>query len=162
MRPPSYIVRDACFFRKLLTRAKCTLAEESDVEMHSWIPGYVLTKYRDYTMSLRANNDGNGCVLSAKYAAGAQYDRRPTMLIILGTLSLRYIFPALVFSRRRYVSRASKISQKVKRVSNIFREFAHILNAHIPPSRVYTTLNLLRKCCAFHVKYISHLRAARV
>lgn len=51
----------------------------------------MLTKYRDYTMLLRGNNDGNGCVLDAKYAAGAQYDRRPTMLIILGTLSLRYI-----------------------------------------------------------------------
>ena len=86
MRPSSHRLCDTCFFRKLLTRAKCTFAEESDAEMHSWIPGYVLTKYRDYTMLFRGNNDGNGCVLDAKYAAGAQYDRRPTMLIILGTL----------------------------------------------------------------------------
>lgn len=90
-RGPLRTVYEAWFFRKLLTRAKCTFAEESDVEMHSWIPDYVLTKYRDYTILRRGNNDGNGCVLGAKYAAGAQYDRRPTMLIILGTLSLRYI-----------------------------------------------------------------------
>lgn len=82
------------------------------------------------------NNDGNGCVLSAKYAAGAQYDRRPTMLIIPGTLSLRYIFQRLVFSRRlgMYVfqrsarakmSRAPKISQKVKasRISSRIRSY---------------------------------------
>lgn len=52
------------------------VAEESDAEMHSWILDYVLTKYHDYTMLLRGNNDGNGCALGAKYAAGAQYDVR--------------------------------------------------------------------------------------
>jgi len=71
MRPPSHRLCDACFFRKLLTRAKCTLAEESDVEMHSWIPSYVLTNKVSRLYNVAPWNDGNGCVLSAKYAAGA-------------------------------------------------------------------------------------------
>lgn len=110
-------------------------------------------------MLLRGNNDENGCV--AKCATGAQYNWRPTMLIIPGILSLDYIF------QRRYFfffvdviiaelcakTRVFKISQKVKMLSILFsklfqyssrapryavryfKTFAHLL-AYLPSSIV--------------------------
>lgn len=112
--------------------------EESDAGMHSWIPGYVLTKYRDYTMLFRGNDDGNGCVLDAKYAADAQY--RPTSDNPDNSrypLVFRYVLQRwYLLSRRRCLENValSKYLKKSRRLEYLSLFANYILNIHIPPS----------------------------
>jgi len=75
------------------------------------------------------NNDENGCVLDAKFAMGAQYNWCPTMLMILGILSLYYIFQHRYFFDISFQNSVwkcvLKILQKVKIFSILSKLFQY-------------------------------------